>query len=281
MTNDHAGRDRIAAWRPRLPGVAEVFHARWHDHAYPPHTHDTWTLLILDAGEIGFDLARDHHAAPPPGVTLLPPYVAHDGRTVTPTGFGKRVIYLDVEVLGEELIGRAVDRPTFADPTLRAGVSALDRALVAADLLEAESGLALVTERLRWHLAGRPLVEPERVEPEPVGPAVARLTRERLDADPFEAPRLADVAAEIGVSVPHLVRSFSREFGISPHRYVVGRRLDAARRRLIVGESPADVAVATGFDDQAHLTRHFRQLLRTTPGRYQRSTGLTGAGARP
>ena len=31
------------------------------------------------------------------------------------------------------------------------------------------------------------------------------------------------------------------------------------------------VATSTGFYDQAHLTRHFKQLLATTPGRYQRS----------
>lgn len=51
---DMEAPDRIAAWRPRLHGVAEVFHAAWHDHAYPPHTHDTWTVLIVDDGLIGF-----------------------------------------------------------------------------------------------------------------------------------------------------------------------------------------------------------------------------------
>jgi hypothetical protein len=40
----------IRAWRPEVAGVAEVLHARFTDHAYPSHTHDTWTLLMVDTG---------------------------------------------------------------------------------------------------------------------------------------------------------------------------------------------------------------------------------------
>ena len=49
---DVAGSDGSTAWRPPVPGVAEVFHAHFTDHAYPLHTHDTWTLLIVDDGAV-------------------------------------------------------------------------------------------------------------------------------------------------------------------------------------------------------------------------------------
>jgi hypothetical protein len=42
---DLAPRERVVAWRPQLPGVTEVLHARFVRHAYPAHTHDAWTLL--------------------------------------------------------------------------------------------------------------------------------------------------------------------------------------------------------------------------------------------
>jgi transcriptional regulator GlxA family with amidase domain len=51
----------------------------------------------------------------------------------------------------------------------------------------------------------------------------------------------------------------------------VGRRLDRARRLLLEGLPIADVAVATGFHDQPHLTRHFRALLGTTPGAFRKA----------
>ena len=93
--------------------------------------------------------------------------------------------------------------------------------------------------------------------------------RELLDDDPSTSGGIASVADRLGVSAAHLIRAFTREFAIPPHRYVVGRRLERARRLLLAGRPPVEVAAECGFYDQAHLTRHFRQLLDTTPGRYQ------------
>ena len=66
--------------RPRCPGIVEVFHARFTDHAYPEHTHDAWTLLLVDEGAVRYDLDRHEHGALRAAVTLLPPHVAHTGR---------------------------------------------------------------------------------------------------------------------------------------------------------------------------------------------------------
>ena len=108
MTGDRP-RTTISAWRPPVPGIAEVFHAHFTDHAYPAHTHDTWDLMILDEGSVDFALDRHRHGATGTGmVLLLPPGVTHDGRPVTPLGFRKRVLYLDTTVLPQRLVGSAV-----------------------------------------------------------------------------------------------------------------------------------------------------------------------------
>ncbi|MFC8730906.1 AraC family transcriptional regulator [Luteimicrobium sp. NPDC057192] len=259
-----AAGDHVQAWRPRVPGVAEVLHAAWRDHAYPSHTHDTWTLLVVDHGLIGYELDRHGHAAPRSGVTILPPGVVHDGRPATSAGFRKRVVYLEQGALAGRLVGAAVDAPLVPDATLREQVSRLDRALVRDDDLEAESRLALVVERLTWHLAGRP-----DLPAQPVPAVVARRARELLDDDPVGIGGVAAVAEALGVTTAHLVRSFTRSYGLPPHQYVLGRRLDLARHRLLDGEPAVQVATAAGFYDQAHLTRHFRRFLATTPGRFQ------------
>ena len=76
--------------------------------------------------------------------------------------------------------------------------------------------------------------------------------------------------AEAVAGTTQLVHAFSATFGISPHAYVVGRRLDAARDRILDGEPLVDVAAAVGFYDQAHLTRRFKRFLGVTPGRFAR-----------
>ena len=254
----------MRAWKPEIAGVAEVFHADFLEHVYPPHTHDTWTLFVVDAGAIRFDLDRHRRDAGRSTVGLLPPHVVHDGRPATAHGYRKRVAYLDTGALSERLIGHAVDRPAIEDARLRRGIEAMHERLAHPDgALEAETLLGFVVERLREHLTGRPA--------QPEGPAASELAerlRELLDAHPFEHVSLAAAAERLASSPAHLVRCFTRTFGIAPHAYVLSRRIEAARLRLLDGEPAARVAASVGFFDQAHLTRHFKRHVGTTPGRY-------------
>jgi AraC-like DNA-binding protein len=257
----------VVAWRPGVPGLTEVLHAHFTDHVYPAHTHDAWTLLLIDDGAVRYALDRQAHGATPATVTLLPPGVPHDGRSQFPGGFRKRVVYLEPATLGTGRVGTAVDRPAFADPVLRDRVSRLHAALRPhPEELEAESRLAFVLERLRQHLD-------RAVVPPPVGQDHRRADRlrELLDARTAEGLSLQEAASELGGHPTHLVRAFTRRHGLPPHRYLTGRRIDRARRLLLDGVPPAEVATAVGFYDQAHLTRHFRRMLGTTPAAYARS----------
>jgi AraC-like DNA-binding protein len=98
---------------------------------------------------------------------------------------------------------------------------------------------------------------------------LARRLRELLDEHVVDGLGL-DAAAELLHAHPaHLVRAFSTAYGIAPHQYLTSRRVDRARRLLLDGRAPGEVASATGFFDQSHLTRHFRKLVGVTPGRYR------------
>jgi AraC-like DNA-binding protein len=242
-----------------------VFHARFVDHAYPVHTHDTWTLLIVDDGAIRYDLDRHSHGTVGADVTLLPPHVPHDGRAATRRGFRKRVLYLDTTVLGEELVGAAASGPSVRDPLLRQRIHQLHGSLAdSGDAFEAEARLALVRDRLVTHL--RPAAAPA-----PGGSArLARQLRALLDERIVPGLSLAEASAELGAHPAHLVRSFTATFGVAPHAYLIGRRIDRARQLLLAGDPPAVAAVAAGFHDQPHLTRVFRRYLGTTPARFTR-----------
>ncbi|MGK5533265.1 AraC family transcriptional regulator [Streptomyces sp. URMC 129] len=257
----------VRAWRPRLPGVDEVFHARFTDHVYPLHTHDTWTLLILDEGMVRYDLDRHERGALDRTVTLLPPHVPHNGRPAGPRGFRKRVLYLASSQLDDRLIGLAVDRPVVADARLRHQVDALHRALErTGDELEAECLLAFVRERLRDHLERRPGPRPPARDP-----GIAHRLRDLLDARVVEGVSLQEAARTLHAHPTHLVRAFSRRFGMGPHRYLIGRRVALARTLLLDGVPPRLAATSAGFCDQSHLSRHFKRLLGVGPGQYARS----------
>jgi AraC-like DNA-binding protein len=259
-------RAEITAWRPAVPGVNEVLHARFTDHAYPMHTHDSWTLLIVDDGAVRYDLDRHEHGALSTVVTLLPPGVPHNGAAATAEGFRKRVLYLASAQLDTELIGRAVDRPEFTDPRLRLAVDRLHTTLLRpGEELAAESGLALICAQLRQRL---------RCDQSPAPPRDAVLAgrlRELLDARYTVGLSLQEASAVLYSHPAHLVRVFSREYGLSPHQYLTGRRVDLARRLLLSGMPTSEVITRTGFYDQSHLSRHFRRILGISPGRFART----------
>lgn len=135
---------------------------------------------------------------------------------------------------------------------------------------EAESRLAFIRERLHDHLAPRGTASGPSRRPT-AGRRTADQLRQLLDAHTTTGITLREASERLGAHPTHLVRAFTAAFGLPPHAYVTGRRIDLARRLLLDGQPPAQVATAVGFYDQAHLSRHFRRYLGTTPARFGRA----------
>jgi AraC family transcriptional regulator len=77
---------------------------------------------------------------------------------------------------------------------------------------------------------------------------------------------LADLAAVIGLSVSHFNVLFREAVGLSPHQYLIRRRVERAKDLL--GESKlsiSQIAAESGFAHQSHLARHMRRMLGVAP----------------
>jgi AraC-like DNA-binding protein len=88
--------------------------------------------------------------------------------------------------------------------------------------------------------------------------------RERFN----ESVSLKELAAACALSRFHLVHTFTKEAGLSPHAYQVHVRVERARGLLQKGVSPAVVAANLGFADQSHFARHFKRVMQVTPSQY-------------
>jgi len=75
------------------------------------------------------------------------------------------------------------------------------------------------------------------------------------------------LAHEAGLSPAHFARAFTRSVGRPPHQHLLALRLERARALLGAADARlSDVALRTGFADQAHFTRQFRRAFGVTPG---------------
>jgi len=138
-----------------------------------------------------------------------------------------------------------------------------------------EAALVLLEEALVARLR-RPLL---------LHPAVVYALRECT----LEVPRksVAEIQRETGYSAKHFIALFRAAVGSTPKQYLriqrFGRVLEqlAARQSgmlaagqtgtLAAGRSGTlcDIAAATGYSDQSHLTREFRELAGITPTEYR------------
>jgi AraC-like DNA-binding protein len=92
---------------------------------------------------------------------------------------------------------------------------------------------------------------------------------------------LCEVAASLGVGERRLQQLFRAQVGLSPRAYGRLARLHGCLRALRSQLQPrwADVAVRSGFYDQAHLVNEFRALCGMTPGEFLGLRGRTDATA--
>jgi AraC family transcriptional regulator len=118
----------------------------------------------------------------------------------------------------------------------------------------------------------------KRVEPSPARTpsGCGRLTQviEYIHANVDGELSIADLARIAQTSAFHFARQFKASTGVTPHQYVVERRIEMARSLLADPHlSIAAVAYACGFATQAHLTTVFRRLVGETPKAYRTLLG--------
>ena len=83
--------------------------------------------------------------------------------------------------------------------------------------------------------------------------------------------RLCDLARECGLSTSHFARSFKTSFGISTHQWLIQHRIEHAKGLMVQSSmSLIEIAVQSGFNDQAAFTRSFHEIVGVSPGKWRR-----------
>jgi AraC family transcriptional regulator len=142
---------------------------------------------------------------------------------------------------------------------------------------EASHPCALYSETLAHALATRFLLYGTSSEHtrnssvEPLPPRILRGIRDRIEAELDTELSLASLAKESGYSRAHFLRMFRAATGLTPHQYVLERRLSAAQQLLRQSKMLlADIALKCGFSSQPHMNDVFRKRLGVTPLEYRR-----------
>lgn len=250
---------------------------------FPNHFHDFYVIGFIDGGsrhlwcrDVEYDLTcgdlilfnpRDNHYCAPVNGEVL------DYRAVN--------IRIEVMERAVEDITGSCFRPHFTQNVVKGSeiafsVQALYQAIVdRAPRLEREELLYFLLAQILKEFA-KPFEEEKILKPSTGIRALCDFMEENLEQN-ITLDQLASMAE---LSKYYLLRTFTKQVGVSPYRYLQSVRIERAKGLLEQGVSPLDAAMGTGFSDQSHFTNYFKEFIGVTPKQYQRIFSSAGEDVR-
>jgi AraC-like DNA-binding protein len=250
---------------PAYPGIERI-QARFRGDAFDLHRHDTYALGVTIRGVQTFHYRGERRYSRPGGVIVLHPDELHDGGAATEDGLVYRMLYLEPSLLVRCLGAARSGLPFVDDPVVLDGHLA-NILLGALAELDSELDELFVDDFVTRVAAG--LAGHARAPARPLSAIAwrqANAAREYLEAHATRGVGSQELERVTGLDRFALSRHFRAAFATSPHRFLLMRRLQRARAMIAAGGALADVAAATGFADQSHLTRHFKKAFGMAPG---------------
>lgn len=139
-------------------------------------------------------------------------------------------------------------------------------------------GSDLLIDSLKIMLAIHLLRHYCTVQPEPIksshrlSKSVLRQVTDYINENLHQNLKVIELSAIAQLSPYHFLRQFKQTIGITPHQYILHRRIETAKQLLQQRElSIAEIAIRTGFSDQSHLTRCFKRRFGVTPKQFSQS----------
>ena len=236
---------------------------------YDKHSHAHFSIGAITGGHSHYLNQRSLQEVGPGSLVLMNPEEVHACNPIADQPWSYLMFYLDTDWLrsqqeeaglGSEF--RPFDMTASRDPLLYQGLQHLHHQLVEApDPLAREVACHLFSRQLLARLT------PARWDDRP--PQHLQRAAELMQDDSASPLSLSQLSAVAGLTPSHFVRAFSQHYGMTPHAYLLDRRIRHARTLLKQGQPLAEVALASGFADQAHFQRQFKRRVAATPGQYR------------
>jgi AraC-like DNA-binding protein len=261
-------------WRDdALPFIEARSIADGREVCYTRHAHEHFSIGAITAGRSTYIHEQSHFQVGTGTVVLMNPGDVHACNPIDNQPWSYLMLYVDTPWLTDlqhqlgfshDLAFRRFSITHNRDTLLFDGLKALYEVLVDQQqevLHKHSAAVEFFSEvQLRLNPVDPPLREPNfKLE------RAADYIRDNCT----QMLKLEDICFAAQLSPSYLIRAFKQQYGMTPHAFLVNRRIQFAQDRLRRGELIADVALEAGFADQAHFQRAFKQHLAATPGQYR------------
>ncbi|MCE0494492.1 AraC family transcriptional regulator [Vibrio salinus] len=256
-------------------GGLEMLHAKYKRQNFSRHSHEGYTIGVIEKGAQSFYRSGGNHLAPKDHIILVNADEVHTGHSATEGGWEYKAIYPLPEQFSAvtQGIGAHSSVPYFPEPVVHDPLVAQQLRLVFSTLENSDN--RLLRETLIYgalvKLMARHSRSRQDYEIKKKGQKQVLIVKTFLDDFPQADVSLEELASLAGFSPYYLVRAFQKEFGLPPHAYQIQSRLRYAKKLLRAGYVISDAAQEAGFHDQSHFHRHFKRAMGITPKQFTQS----------
>jgi len=249
-----------------------LLHARHATHRFAPHFHDDYSVAVIVGGALQFTCEGGNHVAEPATISAVNPGVVHTGQPGVERGWEYLHFFIPPEALRAFVPGLRESAPDIRKPVIEdVGVA---RALICAHKAASGGADDLQKDVLLTRAFGSLFMTyaEDRADTSKLGArATTRRAEDYIRAHFSGKFRLAELAAEVGLSPYHFLRTFAADTGLTPYAYLQQVRVSYGLRRLKQGAASAEAANDAGYADQSHFIRAMKRTYGVTPSFVQRA----------
>ncbi|PSN14729.1 AraC family transcriptional regulator [filamentous cyanobacterium CCT1] len=231
----------------------------------------------MPAGYRWLEGQRHRENRPAGGIAIIPAGMTHRCSWDSAAQFMVLAVEPDLlKQMGQDWVNpdRIELRPQFMEASDRSIATVL--ATLKAEAEGGGLGSPLLVDSLKTTLAIHLLRHYCTTQPRLTSPAggLSQVQREQVkayvEAHLHQELTLVELAAIAHLSPAYFARLFKQSEGVTPHQYILQRRVE--RAQFWLRHSPlslAEIAARVGFCDQSHLTRWFKRLTGATPTQFR------------
>lgn len=249
-----------------------LYEGDYNNFSFEKHIHEEYTITLIERGNMGAFLRGFNHKFDKSSIITINPEEIHSCGVLSKEGFKHHSLYISTDImdniLKENFNSNLLSFKNFQFsneviyqklyPLMKCDSSMFSKLSWECELIEAISSVLKINTKV-----SNEIVLPSNYK-------LVNYAKEFINDNYSQNFTLDDFAKEFDISKYHFLRLFKKHTFVSPHTYLMIRRVEKAKQFLRKNANISEIAYLCGFTDQSHLNKKFKQLTGITPGEYKK-----------
>lgn len=260
----------------KFQGIKGVFllNANMSDFYYKKHSHQEFSIGVTKVGIQSFNCKGSSYNVSPRGIMTFNPEDVHDGHSGLETGLNYEMLYINPKVIinmAQELNNSKFNSVYFKNTVQYNNESAAEL-LSLFHAIKQKNNIFELQSKF-YETIGNLLIKYGDFSKLPLSTHkdnhLINRACQYIKENAYKDISLVDISNYLNMSPFYFSRSFKETTLLSPHNYLNQCRINLVKKNLESDISLAELAILSGFSDQSHMNRRFKEIYGVSVGQYR------------